>query len=386
MTMPGSELIGKEERDAVMEIFDQGLPLSRRPGSRVQQFEEAVAKKIHSAHAHALASGTAGLFTVLKAMNIGPGDEVITQSHTFVATVEAITEIGATPVIAEIDETLNMDPADLESLITEKTKAIIPVHMLGISAQMDKILSIAKKHKIPVLEDSAQAPGGKFKNQYLGTLGSAGVFSFDYGKLITTGEGGMVFTQDRELYLRVREYADHGHEQNPNFPRGEDTRRSGGFNFKMTEIQATIGLVQLTRLDFALACLKKNKQAYKQGLSEIKGIGFRKLPDADGDICDTIVFFLPDKEKALRCAKLLKEKNIGTKNLPDAVKWHYAGTWDHMLRHYPRYKNTNLSACFPQSDKILSRSIALPINIKMSETEIQEKTATIKKVVDSIVR
>jgi len=196
----------------------------------------------------------------------------------------------------------------------------------------------------------------------------------------------MIFTQDRELYLKVREYADHGHEQNPNFPRGEDTRRAGGFNFKMTEIQGSLGLVQLGRLDYALASLKKNKKLFKEGLSEINGIHFRKLPDPDGDICDTIVFFLPDKEKALHCAKLLKEKNIGTKNLPDAVKWHYAGTWDHMLKHYPRYKNTNLAACFPQSDRILGRSIALPINIKMSETEIREKTAIIKTVVESVLR
>jgi 8-amino-3,8-dideoxy-alpha-D-manno-octulosonate transaminase len=384
--MPGSELIGKEERDAVIAVFDQGAQLSRRPDSRVAKFERAVCGRLGARYGHAVPSGTAALLTALRAMGIGRGDEVITQCHTFVATVEAIIEAGAVPVITEVDRTLNMDPDDLESRITDQTRAIIPVHMLGVAAKMDRILSIARREGLRVLEDNAQAAGGTYKGKHLGTLGEAGILSFDFGKLVTTGEGGMVLTDYREIYLRAREYADHGHEQNPAFPRGEDTRRMGGFNFKMMEIPAAIGLVQLGRLDFALGRLRENKRRLKEGIRDISGIEFRELPNPEGDTCDTLVFFLGDAKTALAFAKSLKERGIGTKNLPDAVRWHFASTWDHMLPWFDLYRGKDLGSLWPASNDLIGRAIALPVNILMTGAEIGQRIESIHAIARTLLR
>jgi 8-amino-3,8-dideoxy-alpha-D-manno-octulosonate transaminase len=384
--MPGSELIGKEERDAVIAVFDQGAQLSRRPDSRVAKFEQAVCGRLGARYGHAVPSGTAALLTALRAMGIGRGDEVITQCHTFVATVEAIIEAGAVPVITEVDRTLNMDPDDLESRITDQTRAIIPVHMLGVAAKMDRILSIARREGLRVLEDNAQAAGGTYKGKHLGTLGEAGILSFDFGKLVTTGEGGMVLTDYREIYLRAREYADHGHEQNPAFPRGEDTRRMGGFNFKMMEIPAAIGLVQLGRLDFALGRLRENKRRLKEGIRDISGIEFRELPNPEGDTCDTLVFFLGDAKTALAFAKSLKERGIGTKNLPDAVRWHFASTWDHMLPWFDLYRGKDLGSLWPASNDLIGRAIALPVNILMTGAEIGQRIESIHAIARTLLR
>jgi len=383
--MPGSELIGKEERDAVIAVFDQGAQLSRRPDSRVAKFERAVCGRLGARYGHAVPSGTAALLTALRAMGIGRGDEVITQCHTFVATVEAIIEAGAVPVITEVDRTLNMDPDDLESRITDQTRAIIPVHMLGVAAKMDRILSIARREGLRVLEDNAQAAGGTYKGKHLGTLGEAGILSFDFGKLVTTGEGGMVLTDYREIYLRAREYADHGHEQNPAFPRGEDTRRMGGFNFKMMEIPAAIGLVQLGRLDFALGRLRENKRRLKEGIRDISGIEFRELPNPEGDTCDTLVFFLGDAKTALAFAKSLKERGIGTKNLPDAVRWHFASTWDHMLPWFDLYRGKDLGSLWPASNDLIGRAIALPVNILMTGAEIGQRIESIHAIARTLL-
>jgi len=287
--MPGFELIDHQERLAVNEVFDNGGILfsvgfeGLRNGSyKVRDFEGAFSQKLGIKHAHAVTSGTAALKVGLKALGIGRGDEVITQCFTFVATVEAILECGAIPILTEINRTLSMDPDDLTIKLTPKTKAIIPVHMLGAACQMNEIVQIAKDRQIPVLEDTAQACGGKYREKFLGTLGKVGTFSFDFGKTLTTGEGGMVVTDDEQTYLRVRAYSDHGHENNPDLPRGEDTRRFPGFNHRMMELQGAIGLVQLGKLDFILKIQRENKRKIREALRDIQFIRFREFGDEGG--------------------------------------------------------------------------------------------------------
>lgn len=196
----------------------------------------------------------------------------------------------------------------------------------------------------------------------------------------------MVLTDYREIYLRAREYADHGHEQNPAFPRGEDTRRMGGFNFKMMEIPAAIGLVQLGRLDFALGRLRENKRRLKEGIRDISGIEFRELPNPEGDTCDTLVFFLGDAKTALAFAKSLKERGIGTKNLPDAVRWHFASTWDHMLPWFDLYRGKDLGSLWPASNDLIGRAIALPVNILMTGAEIGQRIESIHAIARTLLR
>ncbi|MGA2935087.1 MAG: DegT/DnrJ/EryC1/StrS family aminotransferase [Methanomicrobiales archaeon] len=389
--MPGFELMGREEREAVNEVFDRGGVLyrygfdeMRQHVFKVAEFEAAFAGKFGVRHAQAVTSGTAALKVALKAMGIGPGDEVITQCHTFVATVEAIIEARATPVISEVDRSLNMDPGDFEAKISSRTRAVIPVHMLGSPARMREILSIAGRNGIMVLEDAAQAPGGEYLGKKLGTLGTAGCFSFDYGKVITTGEGGMVVTDREDVYRKAREYTDHGHEYNPLVPRGEDTRTGWGFNYKMMELQGAIGLAQLKKLDDALQRQRENKRKIKEGIRDLPGISFREIPDPRGEIGDALVFFLDDAASALRCAAQLRGDGIGTKNLPDAIQWHYAGTWDHMLAFFERYRGRDLMREWPVSTDLISRAIALPVLIRMDGPVIERMVDRVRKAVERV--
>jgi len=390
--MPGFELIGKEERDAVIEVFDKGGVLFRHSYEalrhdtyKVIDFEREFAKKLNVKYARAVSSGTAALKVALKALGIKPGDEVITQCFTFVATVEAIIDVGAKPVLTEINRTLNMDPSDLELKITKNTKAIIPVHMLGAPCQMDEIMSISKAHGIPILEDTAQALGGEYKGKKLGTIGDIGIFSFDFGKPLTTGEGGMVVTDNALLYKRAKEYSDHGHESNPNFPRGEDTRTTYGFNYNMMELQGAIGLAQLKKLDYILQHHRGNKRRIKEGIKDVPNIKFREFADEKGEIADVIIFFTKTPDKAKTFVKMLLEKKIGTKILPDAIKWHFAGTWDHMLTQYEEYKGKKLEKSWSESRSILSKAIAIPIVIKMDDHRINEIINAIREISKKIL-
>jgi 8-amino-3,8-dideoxy-alpha-D-manno-octulosonate transaminase len=386
--VPGFEIIGNEERDAVNEVFDRGGILyrygfdeMRKRIFKVAEFEEEFARTFGVRYAQAVTSGTAALKVALSAMGVKPGDEVITQCHTFVATVEAIMDLGGTPVITEVDRTLNMDPRDLERKITDRTRAIIPVHMLGAPAKMDEIMRIAGRRDIPLVEDAAQAPGGDYHGRRLGTLGAAGAFSFDFGKVITTGEGGMILTDDERIYLKCREYVDHGHEYNPALPRGDDTRSTWGFNFKMMELQGAIGLAQLRKLDYALRRQRENKNRLKKGIGELTGLEFREIADPPGDIGDALVFFLENASMARLFAEDLRKKGMGTKNLPDAIKWHFAGTWDHMLPKAKPYRGRDLMDCWPQSRDLLQRAIALPVFIRMTDDQI---TGAIRNIEESL--
>ncbi len=389
--MPGYEIIGEEEREAVNAVFDSGgclfrygFDFMRKGRYSVVDFEKQFATYIRVPHAHAVSSGTAALFCVNKALGIGPGDEVITQSFTFVATVEAITETGATPVIAEIDETLNMDPADLEKKISKKTKAIWVVHMMGNPARMKEILAIGKKYGVPVLEDTAQAFGARYENRYCGTWGKAGIFSFDFGKTLTTGEGGMIATADTSLFLSVYAYADHGHEDNPKFPRGEDTATRKGFNFRMMELQGAIGQVQLKKMKQALATVKKNHDALKQRLSDIHVLTFREVPNEGTDVGDSLVFFLPTVQQREQVSEYLAGQGIGFKLLPGAVKWHFAGRWDHIWKDVPEYAEKNYLSLWPRSYDLLQRAIAIPILIKMTNKQINKIAHEINRAVATV--
>src|SRR3989338_3111914 len=341
--MPGFELIGEEEKQAVIDVFDKGgvlyrygLNAKRQDIFRVDLFEKEIAQKVGAKYALCVCNGTAACKIALIALGVKPGDEVITQSFTFIATVEAILELGAVPVIAEVDASLNMDPVDLEKKITKKTRAVVPVHMAGVAARMREIMAIANKHNLKVFEDSCQAFGGTYLGKHLGTIGNVGAYSMDLGKIITTGEGGIVVTNDERIYLKAREYSDHGHECNPNVPRGEDTRTIWGFNYKATELIGAVGSAQLKKLDYILKKQRENKGKIKQGIKDIKGITFRDLPDVDGDAGDTLIFFVESREEASKFAKALVAKSLGTKNLPDAINWHYAGTWTQIFYNYPR--------------------------------------------------
>ena len=364
--MPGFEVINYKEKKAVEKIFEEGGVLFAhgfekfRKKFHVRDFEKKFSSKVKSKYSLAVSSGTAAIKIALKALGVKPGDEVITQSFNFIATIEAILDIGAIPKIANVDYTLNIDPKEIQKLITSKTKVIIPVHMLGVAARMKEILSIAKKNKLYVLEDNCEALGAKYQSKHLGTLGDIGVFSFDYGKIITTGEGGMITTNKKLFDKFSREYHDHGHENNPNLPRGRDTKTIYGFNYRMTELQGVIGKVQLLKLS---SILKENKLRYNELKKNIiKRFKIRNEPENSISCFDTFIFFVDDKRLREEIINFLKKEKFGTKNLPDAIEWHCSYFWDHAL---PKSQVKNSI----KTMKILSSAIAIPIWLKKSVTE-----------------
>ncbi len=370
--MPGYELIGKEEFSEIKHLFDKSKILFRHSFDhlrneiyKVKDFEKAFAERMKSPYALGVTSGTAALRVALAALDIKEGDEVITQSFTFVATVEAIIESRGVPVIAEIDKTLNMDPVDLEKKITEKTKAIIVVHMLGVPARLNKIKKIADKYDLSLIEDTAWGCGGYYENIPLGTYGDIGTYSFDFAKTMTTGEGGMVLFKDKHLYEKAAAWHDHGHENNPDFPRWEDSRSSSGFNYRMNEMQGAVGLAQLGKLDYVVAEQRKNAHLIQDSIADLS-IEMRTIPNSSFETADALVFMVGNNKTARNCREALLSVGIGTKILPEAITWHYAGTWNHMPELVKR-SGKNLSKAFPESLELLNRSVSLPIAINMIE-------------------
>ena len=376
--MPGFELIGEEEKLALIEIFDDGGIFFRhgfddlRNGKyRILEFEKKFSEYIGTDYALAVTSGTAAIKIALKALGVRPGDEVITQPFTFVATFEAILDTGAVPILVDIDETLNIDPSKIEEKITEKTKVILPVDMLGVPADYEKIMKIAKKFDLKVLGDSCEALGADYNGSKLGTQADITCWSLDFGKTITTGEGGLINTDDPILYKHCKEYHDHGHENNPNLERGKDSRTIFGFNYRMNELQAAIGMAQLKKLGYIV---KKNRENYRilfDSIYQHSEIKFRRIPEKALPLDDTLIFSLPTKIQAEKLAETLNRNGISTKNIPSAMEWHFAGYWDHMFDTLGINKN-ELHKMTKYSWDLLNRSIAIGIMVKDDDSKLKE--------------
>ena len=272
----------EEEARAPFESIKSGWVTQ---GPKVAEFEKAVASYVGAKHGIATTSCTTGLHLALAAIGIGPGDEVICPSFTFIASANAILYTGATVVFCEIDpKTFNLDPADAERRITKKTKAIMPVDQIGLACDIDAVNAIASKHGIKVVEDAAPAIGESYKGRKVGSNAHQTVFSFHPRKVITTGEGGMITTDDDGLADRARKLRAHGMSVSD-----LDRHKSDrviieeypvlGFNYRMTDIQASIGLVQLRRLDELLRLRRERAERYNRELPGIKGIEIPFVPD-----------------------------------------------------------------------------------------------------------
>ena len=385
-TMPGYEVIGEEEKEQILEVlsnkvvFRYGFDAERKGVYKVATFEKEFAEYCGVDYALAVSSGTAALRVALAALGISPGDEVITQGFTFVATWETMLDAGAVPVFAELDETLCLDPADVARKITPRTKAIIPVHMCGAQARITEILKLADQRGIPVIEDTAQSCGGKLNGKALGSFGKMGCFSFDAVKTVTAGEGGMVITNDRDLYTKVSEYHDHGHDHNPSVPRGLEKRSFIGVNLRMSELQGAVALAQFRKLEpVILPAQKKNKARIKEALAKIDQITFREIPDPQGDTATFLTFFLPTAQKARDFNKAMSEAGTGAIYWYEN-SWHYYEQWEHLLQGkslmrtgHPFRTESGQVRCSYAKDAltktadILSRTLSIAINIHMDD-------------------
>lgn len=388
LLMPGFELVGQEELQAIREMFETGEGNLYRYGPKghaVKELEARFAEYMGVRYAHAVSSGTGAIHSALAAVGVGPGDEVITTAFTFVAPVETICALGATPVPVEIDATYHLDPAAVEKAITPRTKAVVAIPMWA-APRMDELAAICEKHRLSLVEDAAQCLGGSYRGKKLGTIGRIGSFSFDMGKSITTGEGGMIITDDEELYKRAAEFADHGHMHEPGLPRGQDPRRAPGLNYRMNEVTGAVGLAQLAKLDYLLDKQKENKKRVKEAVINLPGLKFREFADEAGSQGDTLIFSLPSEAQASEMARLLAQEGIGSKILPEAFDWHYAGAWTHIFRKFPGYDLDHLENHWPKTGHLLKSSIALFIYVKMDEERITKLTKAIRKTAAQVTK
>ncbi|MFA5856777.1 MAG: DegT/DnrJ/EryC1/StrS family aminotransferase [Candidatus Pacearchaeota archaeon] len=284
--------IGEDEKKAVCEVLDNGWISRFRGGNNVRIFERSFAEYCGSEYGIATTSGTTALHTALSALNLSPGDEVIVPSLTFVSTASIILQENAIPIFADIsNKTFCMDTEDLERKINSHTKAIIPVHLFGHPADMDNILKLADKYGLYVIEDAAQAHGASIKNKKTGSFGNLGCFSFFQTKNMTCGEGGMVLTNDPELYKQAKLSREHGSPENE---KGWYFYDRLGFNYNMTEIQAAIGLVQLGKLNSMNEQRRRNSKFYQEQLS---GLDLKFVEDQNDchNVCHNFPIILPEK-------------------------------------------------------------------------------------------
>lgn len=348
------------------------------PRSKVVEFEKTVQAKIGCKYALAVNSGTSALIAALAAAGVGPGDEVIVPGYTFFASVSAIVVAKAIPVITEINESLTIDPAAIEKNITRKTKAIMPVHMVGLPCEMDKICAIASKHNLVVIEDTAQAFGGKFKGKYLGTWGDIGCVSLDSYKVIGTGEGGIIMTDNEWLYTRAQSYHDTAACWRPD--RYAKERKTGelfcGENYRMPELCAAVGIAQMRKLDWIN---ESTRTLYNLLQKKIKLPSCAKWvqPNDPEGICGyTLGILFDNSEQAVKAITA----DIGLGGLAAGVTkgvrdWHVCWNWEHIIQkktvtsdgcpftcpHVEKIPNYSAEMC-PKTRDIIMRLAVINLN------------------------
>ena len=300
--------IGKEEIDELVKVIESKSLFKINDGLQESMHVEKKLRELFECqHAIFMTSGHAALTSALVAMGVGPGDEVIVPAYTYIATAMTVVAAGAIPVIAEVDDTLTLSPEDVEAKITEHTKAIIPVHIQGFPCNMDAIMQIAKKHDLLVLEDACQADGGSFNGKRLGTIGNAGALSFNFFKIVSSGEGGALLTSDKALFERALIYQDSsavaffGEQM-----KGFETEPFCGNEYRSNELCAAVMRVQLERMDGILADNRKNKKYMMDELADV--CKFIPSNDLAGD-CATTLAVLFDTEGAARAFAMAKGIN-----------------------------------------------------------------------------
>lgn len=333
----GSSEIDQHEIEAVLNVLNKKrlfrFLAEGEAESEAAKIEAWYRQRLGCQYALGVSGGTAALICAMFGIDAGPGDEVIIPAYTYVATAAAVIASGAVPVIAEVDASLNMDPVDLENKITPYTKAIVPVHMRGIPARMDEIMAVAKKHNLLVVEDVAQSNGAKYKGRYLGTFGAMGCFSFQQYKIITSGEGGLVVTNDPILYDRARMQ----HDCAARFWEGVDNRHYdyviSGENYRFSELAAALVWAQRDRLDSILSRCRAVKNHIVEGIADVRGLALQDVPDPGGECGITLTFYAPTADLAKRFAQALNAENIrcGTiydNSIPDR---HIYANWPFMV-------------------------------------------------------
>jgi 8-amino-3,8-dideoxy-alpha-D-manno-octulosonate transaminase len=397
----GAALIGREEADALAAVI-AGRSLFRYKGGletgTVAEFERAACALLGCRYAVAVANGTAALRCALAALGVGCGDEVIIPAFTFVATVNAVVAAGAVPVFAEIDDTLGLDPADLDAQITSRTAAIIAVHLENVACDLDAVLAVAQRRGVPVIEDTAQSFGATYHGRALGTFGALGTFSLQQEKNITAGEGGLVATQDETLYVRAARYQDQGGQFVTSYAssRGEElTEEFAGENLRMGELAGAVAGVQLERLPGILRAMRANKARIVDAIGEIDGLTRRRRPDPDGDGSSSITWFLPAAVVAKRFAAALRAEGIPCAQMYRGLPVYLnaavlarrtasekGGPW--ACAEHPTDRTYGPGLC-PRTEALAARSVILPVGVGYAGHDCDDVASAVRKVASALL-
>ncbi|MEL0456472.1 DegT/DnrJ/EryC1/StrS family aminotransferase [Flavobacteriaceae bacterium SZ-1-7] len=397
--MPGFELFGDLERKEVNDVLDNGVLMRygfdgmRNGHWKAKELEAELQNTFQSKHVQLVSSGTAAVSIALASAGVGAGDEVIMPTFTFVASFEAIMMLGAVPVLADIDDTLGLDSEAVKAAITSKTKAVMVVQMCGSMANMDALKAVCDAHKLLLIEDACQAIGGSYKGKPLGSIGDLGCFSFDFVKTITCGEGGAVVTNNEAYYLNADHYSDHGHDH-IGHDRGAETHPFLGYNFRISELHAAVGLAQVKRLPEFLEIQKMNFDIIKRALAQIPQVTFRTVPEGGIESCAFLNFFLPDLETATKVSEAFKNNGIDACFHYYNNNWHYIRKWEHLKNLkslYPishevkeglRYLNEK---SFEKSDHYIARNISCLIKLSWTKDEVEKRANKMVELINSVV-
>ena len=337
---------GSEEIEALVDVVNSGCPFRfYGPGQpdKTNNFEEEYRKYMGAKYGLALTSGTAALDCAMVGVEVGPGDEVIVPAYTWWSDYTCVVNAGALPVFADIDESINMDPKDFERKITPRTKAVIPVHLLGGPADLEPIMEIAKKKGIAVVEDAAQCVGGSYNGKKLGSMGDIGIYSFQLCKMISSGDGGALVSNDPIVFERAVRFHNMGglrshFEKKLGEPK---VPQFAGKNFRMNEFTGAVLGAQLPKLDEMISGLRSSWQMVYDEVRHLPGLQFRKQPDPKGDIGYGVFFLVENKPARDRCIKELQSRGIPAGTLSGSILLPVAESVMNKRTQHPKWPSFN---------------------------------------------
>jgi 8-amino-3,8-dideoxy-alpha-D-manno-octulosonate transaminase len=383
--MPGTELFGSEERKEVNDVLQTGVLFrynhdQQRNGIwKALEFEAEVRKITGARYAHAVSNGSAAIAIAMASAGIGAGDEVICPPFTYIASIEAVLFIGAIPVFAEIDETLCLSAEGIKKALTPKTKGVCLVHMCGGMADMDSIMPVVKEHNLILVEDAGQAFGSFYHGTSVGLFGKSGSYSFDFFKIATAGEGGIIVTDDEQTYKLADSYSDHGHDHVGD-NRGMEQHPVLGFNYRISELHAAVALAQTRKVPQICKANRKNKQMLVDILSKTEGISFAHLADPSGDSATFLNILLPDTETAQRFVDALNKAGVAGFNYWYINMYHFINQWKHLknmstVSKLPAqvfgipqdYNHLQL----PKTQEVIGRLVSFVIRCTWTEEEVK---------------
>jgi dTDP-4-amino-4,6-dideoxygalactose transaminase len=389
---PKWPVFSQKDKNDLIAVLDDGR-MTSITGPKVKEFEDKYAEKFGVKYALATSNGLAALHLALSAFEIGPGDEVIVPAHTFIGTVIPVIMANAIPVFVDVElDTFNIDPSKIEEAITDRTKAIIPVHLNGLSAEMDKIMKIAKKYNLFVIEDACQAHGGYYKGKKLGTIGEIGCFSFFEDKVITTGEGGMLITDNKDYYDLARSISSYGEDLITNISDRKYEYMRIGFNYRMGSLNAALGINQLDRLDLMVEKRNKNAKYLIKNLSTVEGV----IPPKEFDYCLHAYYKFVcriDREKISVDIKKFVE-SIKAERIPATTRYPKPLPLQKVFKEKCGYGKTDcpygcdkygkepafLKGSWPIAERVGKDAFVLLIHPSVEEIDLKDVVAAVKKV------